>query len=156
MRPLLARQRAAILEDGHVLEARISFQIQDTLGIGFEDALDLLILHAAEPSVVVGRFNDDLVSAHCAHAVVNAFRSARSFTLDSIQGIEMRDDAHLGGSVGRQLEQHRAGGGLRRAERASRVGRGTFPLRAHDNPTIGDGVLTQLHGGIQKPVRSRT
>ena len=127
MRPLLARQRAAILEDGDVLEARISLQIQDALGIGFEDALDLLVLHAAEPSVVVGRFDDDLVSAHGAHAVVNAFRSARSFALDAIQGIEMRDRRAPG-------EFRRTAAPAAQDRRLTAPGRAGKPRRARELP----------------------
>ncbi len=118
MRPLFASQRSAILENGDVLEAGVFLEIENALRISLEDALDLLVFHAAEPGVVVRRFDDDLMRADGSHAIVNAFRSAPSVTFDAIERIEVRNDAHLGRSVGRQREQC-GGGRLGGAGRAS-------------------------------------
>ena len=63
MRPFLASQRAAILERGDIFESRITLQVGDARRIGVEHAKNVFIRQTGKSGGVIGRFDDDFVSA---------------------------------------------------------------------------------------------
>ena len=48
---------------------------------------------------MLGRFDDDFVSAKGAHFVVNAFGGAAGIDFDPIKGLRMRNDANAPGTL---------------------------------------------------------
>jgi hypothetical protein len=79
------------------------------------------------------------------HFVVHAFRQASRLTFDVIEGIWMRQHAHLPGSLGRPGKD----GGLllyRSGIEGAGLGRliQMLPL-PQDNPTLRDGISSNFH-----------
>src|SRR6185437_4772865 len=145
MRPFFAGLRPFIPEDSHVFEAGVAFQIGDAKGVGFEDALNLLVAELRERARVAGSFNDDFVRADGVHTIANAVGIAAGIALDVIERTGVRIDADLRVALRRQRQQKIGLRGILRAKRA-RAGALLSALGMADGyPTASDGIFAQFH-----------
>ena len=145
-----ARQRAAILEHGDVLEAlsRASNPgcAAHTLPARIRSARRFM-----QPSqvVVVRRFDDDFVRAHRCACGRKCLPGAVQLHLRSGRADEMRHARAPGDApFGRQLQQHGTSATIAWGTADRPVGDGSCPQAGPRAPNLRDGVLTQFHGLI--------
>lgn len=108
MGKLLSRCRTEILEHADVAEAGVAFEVLNALGHEQEELLDFRLAGVPKMAVVLGVFDQQLVSAHVGHAVVDAFAAPVEPAFDVINRAGMDDGA---GRPGASLHR-RTGGNL--------------------------------------------
>src|SRR5579863_6132264 len=104
VRPLIARGRALVLENGDVFKARIFLQVGDAARPYGKHAFDFLVAELRHASVVMRGLDDDFVRAERTHFVVHAFGETARFTFDAIERIGVRNDADLPCAFARQAQ----------------------------------------------------
>src|ERR1039458_1240394 len=83
-----------VLEDQDVLEATVLLQIDDAVAVGPQDIFNALLRNGGQGSVVVGRFDNDLVRPNPAHLVEHAFGLTVQAAFDSEGGKLVRHHAY--------------------------------------------------------------
>ena len=131
---------AVVLEEQDVLEARVSHQVPEPLLIDKEDLLELRRRHVAQVQVVIGAFDDDLMSSDTPHAVVEPHPLASQLPLDHERGVLVGDHAH-GPAGGVRRGAIAEGQDLRRCLRLVSVAERAIARRGH----LG-GRQVEVHG----------
>ena len=124
------------------------FKSRMRCGVSLENPFDLLVAHARERAVVVGRFDDDFVCPHGAHAVVDPFRHCARPRLRAVERMKVRD-ARAPGRAAATASSSSAGVSPDAPGRAGSRSRGMRSLSsrmAYAHPTASDGILTKFHG----------
>src|SRR6266404_2817649 len=145
----LSRGLAVILENADVFEPAIAFQILNPLRGQTQELFDLDVTGIPDMAIVAGIFQQNFVSAHRSHAVVESVAAAGRLAFDVVQGLRMNDRA------GRPCTAIHAGQisddfGWLGGGTAKRAGlgawRGLADIVASDHPGTGDGIFAQFHG----------
>ena len=84
---------AVILENADVLESAIALQILNPLRGQTQELLDLDVTGIPDMAIVAGIFQQNFVSAHRSHAVVESVAAAGRLAFDVVQGLRMDDRA---------------------------------------------------------------
>src|SRR5262249_33298001 len=155
MAELLARGRAVVLEQGHVLETQIVLQVLDALCGEAQELADLRIRRLPQLNVVAHALHQHLMRADCVHGVVDAFRAPLRFAFNTI---ERRGMNHGRGRPGSAFPRVHRSNHLRRArrpwtERTIAVLTRLLGIVTHDDPGARDGVLAQFHATLGKQSR---
>ena len=85
MAEFLARIGAVIFEEADVLDARIALEVHDAFGGQAQELSDLIVTGIPQMAVMPGIFHQNFVSAHRAHAIINAIPMPASFTLNVVE-----------------------------------------------------------------------
>src|SRR6202795_902251 len=89
----LSRGLAVILENADVLESAISLQILNPLRGQTQELFDLDVTGIPDMAIVTGILQQNFVSAHRSHAVVESVAAAGRLAFDVVQGLRMNDRA---------------------------------------------------------------
>ena len=161
-------------EDQDVLEPHVSLEIETTVAVGKQSAVDLLAAHVREASVVLGALDNDLVGADAVHHVVHpeSGRIEVAFDHERRELVRNYPDGPAW-SVGQRLRRPvaenlgRSHQLVSRTERAVRTERGpatriltadfeirgaAAPFRSDDHPLAGYRISTQLGQCVFAPV----
>src|ERR1700675_759715 len=145
----LSRGLAVILENADVLESAISLQILNPLRGQTQELFDLDVTDIPDMAIVAGIFQQNFVSPHRSHAVVESVAAAGRLAFDVIQSLRMDNRARRprttihAGQGGDHIGY--VGG---RATKTAGLGawRGLADVVARDHPGPGYGILAQFHG----------
>src|ERR1700675_2903356 len=140
---------AVILENADVLESAIALQILNPLRGQTQELLDLDVTDIPDMAIVAGIFQQNFVSPHRSHAVVESVAAAGRLAFDVIQSLRMDNRARRprttihAGQGGDHIGY--VGG---RATKTAGLGawRGLADVVARDHPGPGYGILAQFHG----------
>src|SRR6266436_687249 len=92
---------AVIFEDEHVAEALVVFQVEHAVAVGPQNILDGARRERGEGGHVVGRFDNDFVSADAVHFIEEAFAFAVEIAFNDERGEAIGNDANVpAGGVG--------------------------------------------------------
>src|SRR5258708_1277158 len=146
---------AMVLENADVLKSAVTLQILNPQRDQAQELLNFDIARVPEMAVMTGIFEQNLVSAHRSHAVVEAVAAASRLALDVIERMRMdygrrRTWAALHGrEVGDDLGRL----GRRPAKPARlRACRRLHDIVASDHPGPGDGIFAQFHGSKKNKI----
>src|SRR5882762_3410700 len=140
---------AVILENADVLEAAVALQILNPLCRQTQELFDLDVTGIPDMAIVAGILQQNFVSAHRSHSVVESVASAGRLAFDVVQGLRMNDRA------GRPCAAIHAGqvsndlgwlGGSATKRAGLGAWRGLADIIASDHPGAGDGIFAQFHG----------
>src|SRR4029077_4098158 len=144
----LSRGVAVILENADVLEPAIALQILNPLRGQTQELFDLDVTGIPDVAIVAGIFQQNLVSAHRSHAVVESVAAAGRLTFDVVQGLRMYDRARrpcaaiYAGQVSNDFGWL---GGSSTKGAGLGAWRGLADIVASDHPGPGDGIFAQFH-----------
>src|SRR6202163_3008838 len=146
---------AVILENADVLESAIALQILNPLRGQTQELLDLDVTGIPDMAIVAGIFQQNFVSAHRSHAVVESVAAAGRLAFDMVQGLRMDDRARRPRAAihaGQGGDDIRSVGG--RATKTAGLGawRGLAHIVASDHPGTGDGIFAQFHGSKKNKI----
>src|SRR5882762_2569601 len=140
---------AVILENADILESAVALQILNPQGGQTQELFDLDVTGIPDMAIVAGIFQQNFVSAHRSHAVVESVAAAGRLAFDVVQGLRMNDRA------GRPCAAIHAGqvsndlgwlGGSATKRAGLGAWRGLADIIASDHPGAGDGIFAQFHG----------
>src|SRR5271169_4596448 len=153
---------AVILENQHVTEALVVFQIQHAIPVGPQHVLHGLLRQLRQRRLVLRRFNHHFVSPNPVHLVEQAFALAVDFAFNSQRRETIRNHANVPASGVRSAAVSSINQNFRwsfgfvtRAEWTIHRGFGkhTVPhkihwplsaIRGNNHPSTSNGILTQL------------
>src|SRR5712664_3715481 len=153
---------AVIFEDEHVAEALVVFQVEHAVAVGPQNILDGARRERGEGGHVVGRFDNDFVSADAVHLIEEAFAFAVEIAFNDERGEAIGNDANVpAGSIGAATiaavnenfgRRFAFGAGaegaiLRAGDEdafAEEIGGALSAIGGDDDPTARDGIFTQL------------
>jgi hypothetical protein len=84
-----------IPEEGYIAESEVLLQVSDSRYVGAQGLDNLLIAEIRELQPMIGMFDHHLVSTQVAHLVIKTLRLSRGVSLNSVNGIPVRNDANL-------------------------------------------------------------
>src|SRR6202790_4431906 len=151
----LSRGLAVVLENADVLESAIALQILNPLRGQTQELFPLDVTGIPDMAIVTGILQQNFVSAHRSHAVVESVAAAGRLAFDVVQGLRMdkrarRPQAAIhAGQGGDDIGQ--VGG---RATKTAGLGawRGLADIVASDHPGPGDGIFAQFHGSKKNKI----
>src|SRR6266446_7902881 len=146
---------AVILENADVLESAIALQILNAQRGQTQELFDFDVAGIPDMTVVAGIFQQNFVSAHRSHAVIESVAAAGRLAFDVVQGLWMDQRARRpraaihAGQVGDDMGW--VGGGTTKGAHFG-ARREFADVVAGDHPGTGDGIFAQFHGSKKNKI----
>src|SRR6266446_1194757 len=146
---------AVILENADVLESAVALQILNPQRGQAQELFDFDVGGIPDMAVVAGIFQQNFVSAHRSHAVIESVAAARRLAFDVVQGLWMDQRARRpraaihAGQVGDDMGW--VGGSTTKGAHFG-ARREFADVVAGDHPGTGDGIFAQFHGSKKNKI----